>query len=153
MIRFYRRDEVPYGVFSNFALGFPIRLDGDIWPTTEHYFQAMKFEDPALRRRVRSSNGPGEAAKLGRRLKPPRPDWESTKYGVMKIGVRFKFAYYPQLAELLLSTGDEELVEATTTDLIWGCGSDGTGMNWLGKILMEVRAELRGARMPSGLSR
>ncbi len=145
MIRFYRRSEVPYGVFSNFALGFPIEIDGQTWPTSEHYFQAMKFNDPAQRERVRNATGPGEAATLGRRLKPLRSDWESAKYEVMKVAVRAKFAQHPQLAALLLSTGEEQLVEATAKDRIWGCGSDGTGLNWLGQVLMEVRDELRQA--------
>ena len=36
-------DNKPYYEFTNFArIGFSI--DGDYWPTSEHYFQAQKFE-------------------------------------------------------------------------------------------------------------
>lgn len=43
----------------------------------------------------------------------------------------------------LLSTGDRELVEHTTSDNLWGDGGDGSGANLLGKTLMKIRAALR----------
>ena len=85
------------------------------------------------------------AAELGReRHRPLRPDWEAVKDDVMRVAVRAKFTQHEELRELLLSTGDEALVEHTTNDAYWGDGGDGSGKNMLGKILMEVRAELRG---------
>jgi len=47
------------------------------------------------------------------------------------------------MAVFFYSTGDEPIVEDATGDEFWGCGTDGTGKNALGNILMEVRAELR----------
>lgn len=42
-IYFYSAREKPYGCFSNFSRhGF--ELDGQWWITSEHYFQAQKFE-------------------------------------------------------------------------------------------------------------
>ena len=41
-IRFYRENE-EYGCFSNFS-NHKVEIEGKTWPTTEHYFQAMKFE-------------------------------------------------------------------------------------------------------------
>jgi hypothetical protein len=49
---------------------------------------------------------------------------------------------------LLLSTGEEQLIEKTSQDHSWGCGSTGTGSNRLGQILMEVRALLRARPSP-----
>ena len=43
----------------------------------------------------------------------------------------------------LLSTGDRELIEHTTSDNLWGDGGDGSGANLLGKTLMKIRASLR----------
>lgn len=40
-IHFYRVNEC-HGEFSNFAPN-PIELNGRLWPTSEHYFQAQKF--------------------------------------------------------------------------------------------------------------
>ena len=45
------------GQFSNFA-PFPIRVDGELWPTSEHYFQAQKFEDKAYRQKIQMAKTP-----------------------------------------------------------------------------------------------
>lgn len=131
-----------FGDFSNFA-SYPIKLDGRVWPTSEHYFQAQKFKDKKLRECVRKAKSPGEAARLGRSRKNPlRRDWDSARLNVMRKAVRAKFQQHQELAALLLSTGDAKLVEHTENDDFWGDGGDGSGKNWLGRILMEIRGEL-----------
>lgn len=72
-----------------------------------------------------------------------REDWEQVKDDVMRRAVRRKFETDADLRELLLATSDEPLVENAPTDYYWGCGKTGTGRNMLGKMLMEVRAQLR----------
>jgi len=62
---------------------------------------------------------------------------------VMPEAVPHKFAAHADIRAVLLGTGDEELVEATTGDYYWGQGTEGTGRNMLGKILVELRAALR----------
>ena len=141
-IRFYSTGD-DFGEFSNFA-AFPISLDGKRWPTTEHYFQSQKFTDEGYREKIRKANSPMIAARLGRSRKVKlRRDWESAKIDVMRRAIRAKLDQHLEVQGLLLSTGDEPIVEDTTSDDFWGCGSSGTGKNWLGRILMEVRAELR----------
>ena len=54
-----------------------------------------------------------------------------------------KFAPGFALKELLLSTGDAVLVERTWRDAFWGDGGNGKGKNMLGRVLMEVRSELK----------
>jgi N-glycosidase YbiA len=142
-IYFYSTTEEPYGCFSNFSR-HGIELDGKFWKTSEHYFQAQKFVGTPHAEEVRRATTPKEAARLGRdRKRPLRPDWEGVKDGVMRRAVLKKFESHPALRELLLGTGEEELVENTTGDYYWGCGKDGSGRNMLGKILMEIRAQLR----------
>jgi ribA/ribD-fused uncharacterized protein len=146
-IQFYSTNDA-YGEFSNFA-AFPITLDGQAWPTTEHYFQAQKFEDAAYRERIRTAGSPMIAARLGRsRSVPIRSDWETTKIDVMRRAVMAKFTTHAELRELLLATGDEALVEAANGDSFWGCGANGNGENWLGRILMEMRSQLREDTQP-----
>lgn len=141
-IRFYRTDD-GYGEFSNFSR-HRIFLDGKYWPTSEHYFQAQKFENATHREEIRQANTPMIAAQLGRdRKKKLRRDWESAKDGVMKKAVLAKFSQHEELKTLLLSTGDALLIEHTTNDAYWGDGGDGHGRNRLGQILMQVREELR----------
>lgn len=134
-----------YGEFSNFA-PFPIKLDGKRWPTTEHYFQAAKFEDAKDREEVRRAKSPAIAARLGRdRKRKLRRDWEAVKVAVMRRAVLAKFSQHPDLRHLLLATGDARLVEHTENDAYWGDGGDGSGRNMLGRILMETRAKLQPA--------
>lgn len=142
-IRFYRIDEVPHGVFSNFSPhGF--ELDGARWPTAEHYFQAQKFAGTPHVDEVRAATSPMIAARMGRsRKRPLRPDWEAVKDDVMRRAVLRKFESHADLRAILLATGDEEIVEDSPTDAYWGVGADGRGRNRLGEILMEVRAVLR----------
>jgi N-glycosidase YbiA len=141
-INFYRvADE--FGEFSNFA-EFPIRVDGEFWPTSEHYFQAQKFEDAAYRNRIRKTSNPWDAAQLGRDRKVKlRRDWESAKVGVMSKALTAKFTQHPELKALLLGTGDARLVEHTENDSYWGDGGNGRGRNMLGQLLMQLRTKLR----------
>jgi len=141
-INFYGRND-PYFEFSNFA-PFRIQLGGHAWPTSEHYFQAMKFLDEANREEVRTAKTPRIAADMGRdRKRPLRKDWESVKDDIMRQAVRAKFTQHEELKKLLLETGDAKLVEHTANDSYWGDGGDGSGKNMLGIILMQVRTELQ----------
>ena len=144
-ILFYSTKERPYGCFSNFS-AHPFDLDGKRWPTSEHYFQAQKFAgtDDAYAERIRLANSPMVAARLGRsRSHPIRLDWEQIKDDVMGRAVRRKFETHGDIRDVLLGTGDEELVENAPRDSYWGIGANGTGLNRLGQTLMEVREELR----------
>lgn len=142
-IHFYSVRERPYGCFSNFsAHGFT--LDGLWWPTSEHYFQAQKFAGTPHAEAVRLAPTPKEAAEMGRdRARPLRSDWKAVKDDVMRRAVLAKFTAHPDIRAVLLGTGEEPLVEATTGDYYWGRGSTGTGLNMLGLILMETRERLR----------
>jgi N-glycosidase YbiA len=145
IIRFYRTGDA-HGCFSNFA-AFPIEIDGQKWPTSEHYFQAQKFADPERQEKIRTTPSPMIAARLGRDRKARlRSDWEAVKLDVMRAAVRAKFTQHKDIREILLSTGNAEIIEHTTNDRYWGDGGDGHGQNWLGRILMEIREELRAAK-------
>lgn len=141
-IRFYSVKD-PFGEFSNFS-SHPFELDGLVWPTSESYFQAQKFQDEAYREQIRAATSPMTAANLGRsRSVPLRPDWEQVKDDAMRHALRAKFSTHPALRELLLSTGDEHLVEATTNDYYWGVGTRGDGLNRLGELLVELRSQFQ----------
>lgn len=132
-----------YGCFSNFSR-HSVKLDGKEWPTSEHYFQAKKFEGTRHENEILNAKSPMEAANMGRdRKRPLRPDWELVKDDIMRKVVRAKFTQHKKLKEILLSTKDAILVEHTVNDSYWADGGDGTGKNMLGKILMEIREELK----------
>ena len=68
-----------------------------------------------------------------------RPDWEEVKENIMMIALRAKFDQYPELKQLLLSTAGSGLVEHTENDNYWGDAGDGSGLNRLGDLLVELR--------------
>ena len=139
-IYFYSNTD-QYGVFSNFS-AHGIEMDGVWWPTIEHYFQAQKFEDADYQAKICRVRLPKEAKSLGQTRKLPlRSDWEAIKDELMLRAVRKKFETHAEIRALLLSTGDEELIENAPNDYYWGCGKNGTGQNKLGLILMQVRGE------------
>ena len=132
-----------YGAFSNFSR-HGIKLNDLWWPTTEHYFQAQKFAGTPHEEAIRLAKTPKQAADMGRdRNRPLRSDWERVKDDIMRVAVRQKFQAHHDLGTMLLDTKDEELIENAPRDYYWGSGADGSGKNMLGKILMEVREELR----------
>ncbi len=142
-IEFYHEWEPDYGFLSNFAAA-PILLDGALWPTTEHYYQAQKFLDPTWRERIRQAATPGVAKDLSWSSGAPvRSDWNDVRDAAMLIALRAKFSQHADLRARLFATGDAYLAEHTTNDRYWGDGGDGSGVNRLGQMLMQVREELR----------
>lgn len=141
-IYFYSQTDA-FSEFSNFS-PHGIEMDGTWWKTVEHYYQAQKFDDLAYRQRIAKAATPKQAKVMGlTRERPLRPDWDEFRDKIMLEAVRKKFRTHRALADLLLSTGSEELAESAPGDFYWGVGGDGSGLNKLGKILMQVRQELR----------
>ena len=119
-------------------------LDEAEWPSVEHYFQAMKFEDADYRERIRSAGHPKRARKLGRtRFRKLREDWHKVRRVVMTRAIYIKCRTHAEVAERLLSTGEATLVESNAYDYFWGCGRDRRGTNTYGQVLMDVRRKLR----------
>jgi ribA/ribD-fused uncharacterized protein len=115
---------------------------GLVYPDAEHAYQSAKTLDMSERARIAALPTPAEAKHAGEALKY-RADWPQVKYQVMLDCVRDKFTRNPDLRIKLLATGDAYLEEGNTwNDQIWGV-YQGKGTNWLGKILMQVRSELR----------
>jgi predicted NAD-dependent protein-ADP-ribosyltransferase YbiA (DUF1768 family) len=98
-ILYFKRDRSEFGFLSHFHPS-PILLDGRIWPTVEHYYQAQKSDQPAYREAVWSATSPGIAKRLAappdapRRVSQqswfrknnlrPRADWPDVKLGIMR---------------------------------------------------------------------
>jgi ribA/ribD-fused uncharacterized protein len=135
-----------YRFLSNFYPS-PLQWEEMFFATAEHAFNAGKTVDGVERIRVMSAPTPAEAKRIGRAV-TLRPGWDEVeRYRVMREVLEQKFADQ-HLAGLLLATGDAELVEGNDWhDTHWGVCScrrhNGVGDNHLGRMLMEVRAQLR----------
>jgi ribA/ribD-fused uncharacterized protein len=156
-ILFFRRDRAMFGFCSHFHRA-SIELDGESWPSVEHYYQAQRSPDPDYRRAIRAAVSPGIAKRLSasphapRRIsaqswfrqnhQQPRADWPDVKLEIMRRADWAKYSQNAELAALLVATGTAEIVEDSPFDSYWGSGSDGQGLNWAGRVLMEVRQAL-----------
>ncbi|MCB1736204.1 MAG: NADAR family protein [Gammaproteobacteria bacterium] len=139
-VRVSRQDvEDPLSPSSRF--GF--HLDDADWPSVEHYYQGMKFIDPAIREAIRTAPDPEAARALGKQHKRAlRGDWKKVRITVMTRGVYIKARSHEAVAQVLRATGDQRIVETSQYDYFWGIGRDGRGDNEYGKVLMAVREKL-----------
>lgn len=129
-----------YGWLSNFWPA-EVEYDDEMYPSSEHAYQAAKTLDLEARKRIRLEPSPGRVKRMGRRLEL-REGWEEVKLVVMASILYDKFTRHPDLRQKLIDTGSAELIEGNNWgDRFWGV--DGTGKNHLGRILMALRDYLR----------
>lgn len=146
---FYEQD---FYVLSNFS-AFNLRWKGRVYPTSEHAYHAEKFGHSAetvdLFDLMRDMPSAHEAFKLAERNKHRRrPDWDAVKVDVMLDILRAKAAQHKYVRRKLLATGDRALIENSWRDDYWGWGPNRDGQNMLGRLWMQVRAELRAQELP-----
>jgi ribA/ribD-fused uncharacterized protein len=125
---------------SNFA-AVRVTLDGEVYPSVEHAYQAAKTTDAHARARVRRAATAVEAKRMGKTV-TVSACWPERKLAVMEALLRQKFAQEPYKTRLL-ETADAHLEEGNWWgDRFWGV-CRGTGSNHLGKLLMRIRDDLQ----------
>lgn len=144
-----------YRWLSNFFPSTVWILVGTKWVkcrTVEHAYQASKTLDPRQRRAIIETSTPGDAKHMGQCVRRVAY-WDDVKLIVMLELLRQKFSHAP-LMRKLRDTGDAKLIEGNTWhDNFWGvctCGAceiettgDWRGENWLGRLVMRVRKDIR----------
>jgi ribA/ribD-fused uncharacterized protein len=136
------RTDVNHPLASYSKLGF--ELDGEHWPSVEHYYQGMKFDDQQLRKEIRAADHPSKAQELAANNKRLiRKDWKQRREVMMTRAIYIKCRTHPEVAAELLATTEQKIIETSQYDYYWGCGRDGRGHNTFGKVLMAVRKKLR----------
>jgi hypothetical protein len=144
--------------FSNFY-ETNFTLDGVDYKSAEHAFQAIKaktFGDDANFGKILKAKSAQSAKSFGKKVVGFKDEvWTpEKKEGTMKQIVRAKFTQNLELRKKLLDSGDKILANADARDKFWGVGTSATtalakdpskwkGENKLGKMLMELRTELR----------
>jgi ribA/ribD-fused uncharacterized protein len=137
----------------------PFIVDGTRYINSEQYIQSKKallFKSPETSAKILASSNPGEMKRLTSNLPVYKKTiWEEQCPEIGYIAIRNKYNQNPHLLELLKSTGEKILVEASPNDNLWGIGLDkkhkdilakkkSWGQNLQGGILMRVRTELQG---------
>ena len=131
-----------YRWLSNFA-PVEIEYEGRTFPSLEHAYQAAKSTDSTWKDYCASGVSSGNVKRKSKNI-IYQPDWEEVKVEVMSTLVTKKFSVEPYKSQLI-ETGDLEIVEGNTWgDTFWGVDvRTGEGMNVLGKMIMEIRDELK----------
>lgn len=130
------------GVLSNMAIT-PFTVGVLSFKSSEHLYQALKFEDPVLQRRVLETATARDAKYLARSL-PIREGWDGLRVNAMRATVQAKLAN-KVFHDTLLSTV-RPIVEISYRDTFWGArpvGDTLVGFNVLGRLLMELRQRTR----------
>lgn len=147
----FTRVKEPFGWLGNMA-PYPLPYRGQVWPTAEALFQALRFDDAEVREKIRTQRSPMAAKFVARNkdLKPlmavvPRSERDIEN---MRAVLRLKFTHYPKLRRCLKATHPHDIVEdcSKRSDTFWGArlvGDEWYGENTLGNLLMDLRDQLR----------
>jgi len=110
------------------------------YPTVEHAYQASKTLDADDRKIIAGASTAGKAKRWGREV-IMQPGWNAMRVEVMDVILRQKFIQHP-FAQLLVDTDEQELIEGNNWgDVFWG-QVNGSGHNYLGRLIMSLRKEL-----------
>lgn len=147
--KIYFNSRTPYfDIFSNFY-DEPLQIEGEIWKSGEHYYQAAKFaknglqEDEAIYRIIAEAETPGISKKLADEYlteeNKARSHQALRTFQAMATMLNVKFAPGTLARKRLVQTGDLELIHLSGSDFFWGQNRKGDGKNLLGKALMQMR--------------
>lgn len=141
-----------FGGLSNMSNAFPVSVNGYDIANTEALYQACRFPDhPEIQNEIILLKSPMGAKMKSKRYRlNTRADWDAHRIEIMWWCLRVKLAQNGhRLGEILESTGDMPIVERSHKDRFWGAvihkedESMLSGMNVLGQLLMQLRAEYK----------
>lgn len=147
----FRKTDEPFGGLSNMAGGYPIHVNGVRILTSEALYQICRFPHlPDVQKMIIGQISPMTAKMRSKPYrKDSRPDWDQVRVRVMRWSLRMKLANnWNAFSALLLRTGERPIVEESRKDDFWGAKviNDGdalVGMNVLGRLLMELREQVK----------
>jgi len=133
---------------SNFYItSIPFYFAGYTWDCSEIPYQAMKATNESDFLLIANSKTPGESKKLGKKINISK-NFNLYKVEIMWTILLAKFSL-PKEKNMLISTEENILIEGNYWhDNFWGdcfCPKckEIEGINTLGKLLMELRNELK----------
>ncbi|MFD9572828.1 NADAR family protein [Streptomyces sp. NPDC059982] len=118
----------------------PITVGDVTYPSVAHAYWARSVAEPQARSAVLAAES-GAKARTAAAAAGRREGWEQVRTAVMGRLLRAKYEQHPDLAAILLATGDATLLYDDAASGFWG-ENGGRGRNWTGRLLELVRSEL-----------
>jgi len=119
-----------------------VELDGVVYKTAEHAYQTLRME-AAAQESVRTTTSPLEAWRVAQKCKAEGLLNETVdRDELMEKIFRAKLTQHQDIRDILIESGDRELLKVYDTDYYWGTGADGSGENRMGKLWMKLRSEI-----------
>lgn len=141
--------EIFYTYFSPYT-GHAIEIDGVVYPTVEHAYQCARYTDKKIIEEIRAARSAVKAWEISTKYKPTQiPEFKKDEHrlAVMKKLMRLKAKQHADVRQALIDSGDMKIVKHIVTsppgDGFWDDGEDGTGLNHMGRMWMEIRGELK----------
>ena len=139
----YQWQLLPLDNFS--AFGF--EMNGEYFQTSEHAFHYLKFieTNKEIANKIKESFSPNDARNIAHENKEYRlSNWSDVKYQNMEKVLRLKVEQNPIVKETLLNTKDYIIAEnCIDEDTDWGLDNNNQGNNYLGKIWMKIREDIK----------
>jgi ribA/ribD-fused uncharacterized protein len=160
----FRKIDEPQGWLGNMSrhsLRVPRTPQGVLFPTSEHYFQCERFNDPAIRQSILSKGSPMSCKMVAKKHRPNMVIAERTEedLNIMRRTIRLKLENHPVLRKNLLALPSDAVIIEDSSNrggesaVFWGMQlRDGVwkGENWLGRLWMELRLSLAGINATAG---
>ena len=152
------KTETPYKVFSNYFQS-PLVMDNISFTSLEHYLVYNKWlmfdaDNKPLGDKILQLKTPDKIHTADTKIIGDEEAWKNRKTQILKPALYNKFYQNTIIKDILVATGDKQLYFADSKDGVFGIkltakqalkrkNNKGFGENILGKLLMEVREELR----------
>lgn len=140
-------DPGPTGLRNDYPA--PVVVDDVTYPSVAHAYWALSVTAETTRAAVLATANAHVARRIAAKA-ARRPGWEQARTAVMTGLLRAKYTQHPDLAEILLATGDATVVYDDSDSGFWG-NDTGQGRNWTGRLLELVRSELQARQAGIGL--
>jgi N-glycosidase YbiA len=126
-----------------------IKIEGIVFSTLEHAYQCQRYKDLKIIEEIRKAHSPLKAWEVSTKYKHLQiPEFKSEEYKleVMKRLMRLKAEQHEEIRKALIDSGDLKIIKHIVTyppgDGFWDDGEDGNGLNYTGRLWMEIRDEL-----------
>ena len=153
-VLFYKQTH-KFGCFSNFYKA-NIIINSQQFNCNEQYImysKAVLFKDDEYAAKILNETNPMNIKSYGRKIRGFDENiWIKNREIIADQCNLAKFTQHKKIRDILLSTDDAIIAEASPTDAIWGIGvnedigkdiNKWKGLNILGQSLMRVRDQIR----------